>query len=164
MNTKHTPEPWVYRPYPNPKIMSCEISSSGSVIAAVCSLPLGIGENNAARIVACVNACAGMEDPAKEIATLRARIAELEQPATETEPTTVLGWLQKLPDGYRERAIEQYDPEFVEKEIDTWGQPKEMQGAIRVFALWEKTIERGDFWYGVYNHYDQGTPLPPLPI
>jgi hypothetical protein len=59
--------------------MSCEISSSGSVIAAVCSLPLGIGENNAARIVACVNACAGMEDPAKEIATLRARIAELER-------------------------------------------------------------------------------------
>lgn len=32
----------------------------------------------ASRIVACVNACAGIYDPAKEIASLRARIAELE--------------------------------------------------------------------------------------
>jgi hypothetical protein len=33
----------------------------------------------AARIVDCVNACEGMGDPIKEIASLRARIAELEQ-------------------------------------------------------------------------------------
>jgi hypothetical protein len=32
---------------------------------------------NAARIVACVNACAGMDDPAAEIDRLRARIADL---------------------------------------------------------------------------------------
>jgi hypothetical protein len=80
-----------------------------------------------------------------------------------TAPTTVLGWLELLPDGYRERAIGQYDEKFVAKEIATWGQPEKMQDAIRNFALWEKTIERGDFWYGVHEHYRSGTPLPELP-
>ena len=37
---------------------------------------------NAARIVACVNACEGMADPAAEIAALRARVAELEKEAS----------------------------------------------------------------------------------
>ena len=156
----------------------------------------------ASRIVACVNACSGMSDPAKEIKALRSigerqnntirtmtrkqqqqlydymseqhnvsllisDMQEIERILTPNitvpKPTTVLGWLEFLPDGYRERAIGQYDEKFVVKEIATWGQPKEMQGAIRNFALWETTIERGDFWYDVYEHYRSGTPLPELP-
>ena len=47
---------------------------------------------NAARIVACVNACAGMVDPAKEIAELRSEVewarrvalAALERPAVQS--------------------------------------------------------------------------------
>jgi hypothetical protein len=76
----HTPEPWehgegsyIVSPHPiyngddsntwykdtdgNPKYLICE-SVSGS---------------NAVRIISCVNACAGMEDPAAEIAALKER-------------------------------------------------------------------------------------------
>jgi hypothetical protein len=86
---------------------------------------------------------------------LRARIAELEQP----EPTTVLGWLQRLPDGYRERAIGQCDPEFVPT-----AEPICIQDAISSFAEWMYTNEKDEFWNDVFFHYYQGKPLPPLPI
>lgn len=46
--------------------------------------PTLTGAEQVARAVACMNACAGMADPAAEIATLRARVAELED-ALETE-------------------------------------------------------------------------------
>jgi hypothetical protein len=91
-----------------------------------------------------------------ENATLRARIAELEQPATEPEPTTVLGWLQRLPDGYRERAIGQCD--------NPQGERASLPTALVISFIWSETNEGDDFWRAVYNHYDQGTPLPPLPI
>jgi hypothetical protein len=89
-----------------------------------------------------------------ENATLRARIAELEQPTT--EPTTVLGWLQRLPEGYRERAIGQCD-----KPNETCNS---ILNAIYAFAFWDKTNEDDSFWNQVKNHYENGTPLPPLPI
>jgi hypothetical protein len=89
---------------------------------------------------------------------------ELEQPKpTEpeptTEPTTVLGWLERLPNGYRERALEQYDPEF-----ELRAKPTCIKYAIASFADWTRTNEKDVFWNDVYLHYDQGTPLPPLPI
>jgi hypothetical protein len=97
-----------------------------------------------------------------ENATLRARIAELEQPTPVTEPefTTVLGWLQRLPDGYRERAIGQYNSKFwpTDEPIYT------IDNAISRFGLWNKTNEGATFWHQVCDHYLQGTPLPPLPI
>jgi hypothetical protein len=96
-----------------------------------------------------------------ENASLRARIAELEQP-TPTEPyptppyTTVLKWLQRLPDGYRERAIGQCDnPQDERASLPT---------ALVISFIWHETNEGGDFWRDVYNHYEYGTPLPPLPI
>lgn len=78
MNTKHTPEPWVLNEFAD--IYDVD-DSNGMLIAAVfpCEdLLLETHKANAARIVACVNACAGMEDPAAEIAALQERIAELE--------------------------------------------------------------------------------------
>jgi hypothetical protein len=94
-----------------------------------------------------------------ENATLRARIAELEQLTANGGKKTVVEYLMKLPDGYRERALEQYDPEF-----EPTAEPTCMEDAIASFAAWEKTNEQEDFWLAVYFHYDQGTPLPQLPI
>ena len=97
-----------------------------------------------------------------ENATLRARIAELEQPTSTTNAgtKTVVEYLMELPDGYRERALEQYDPAFwpTDEPICT------IQDAIFSFARWKKTNEEHHFWLAVYNHYANGTPLPPLPI
>ena len=96
-----------------------------------------------------------------ENATLRARIAELEQPTPTTNggKKTVVEFLMHRPDGYRERAIEQYDPEF-----EPTAEPTCMEDAVRWFAKWSETNEDDFFWLAVYNHYYQGTPLPPLPI
>jgi uncharacterized protein (DUF2249 family) len=91
-----------------------------------------------------------------ENASLRARIAELEQPPAEPEPTTILGWLERLPDGYRERAIGQCDyPEGKRDSIAT---------ALQSGFTWHETNEGDSFWSQVANHYEQCTPLPPLPI
>jgi hypothetical protein len=73
-----------------------------------------------------------------------------------TEPTTVLGWLERLPDGYRERAIEQCGyPQ---------GKRDSLPTALIIGFIWRETNEGQDFWHAVHKHYDCGTPLPPLPI
>lgn len=66
MSTKHTPEPWI--------AVGERVVGNGIIIASCSHGDIA----NPGRIVACVNACAGMEDPAAEIAALRARVAELE--------------------------------------------------------------------------------------
>ncbi len=53
---------------------------SGPDMRLICIIPSGVyGEGNekadARRIIACVNACAGMKDPEKEIAALRAEVS-----------------------------------------------------------------------------------------
>jgi hypothetical protein len=78
---KHTPEPWEF------KDTEMKITGAGDwfglqVIANVSpkmSFTKGMGTQcaNAARIVACVNACAGMDDPAGEIERLRAEREQL---------------------------------------------------------------------------------------
>ena len=86
---KHTPEPW----YEAGGIIfyhKGERLLSDSLIAKFFASPrygLNVKTSyaNAARVVACVNACAGMADPAAEIAALRARVAELEK---EAQPCT----------------------------------------------------------------------------
>ena len=137
---KHTPEPWVE---------SHTLVFGDDTLVARCA-----NENtaNAQRIVDCVNACAGMNDPATEIATLRARVAELEKA---TEPTTVREWLEQLPDGYRERALEQCD--CLDERCTS------MSMALIIFSVWEDTQEKFRFWNAVDEHYTEGTPLPPLP-
>ena len=76
--TRHTPEPWRVKFAHG---TSDVYDKEGELIALV--YPTEGPENaaNAARIVACVNACKGMADPAAEIAALRARVAELEKEA-----------------------------------------------------------------------------------
>jgi hypothetical protein len=72
----HTPTPWK-------RNSSIIIDSKGECIAILhdgCTdFDNAIFDAN--RIVACVNACEGMEDPAKEIQTLRDRVKELEDAA-----------------------------------------------------------------------------------
>lgn len=84
--TKHTPEPW--------RIVNSNTPKSGKNLLHI--LPVGVtisehapvarfydqqrnlyrnGEENATRIVQCVNACAGMDDPAAEIAELKRKAA-----------------------------------------------------------------------------------------
>jgi hypothetical protein len=162
MNTKHTPEPWEQRV----KDLDERTHPAYREIKAGCGYYVDINqkekgfgitgyisEQDASRIVACVNACAGMEDPAKEIASLRARIAELEWATI--EPTTVFGWLQRLPDGYRERALSQC--KMLSLNCDT------MATSVH-FMSKHRTVEGWGFWDDVYLHYKRGTPLPPLPI
>ena len=80
MKTKHTPEPWVVMPV-NESWYGVQHTHHKFTPLGSCQLTVDYcpeSKSNAARIVACVNACAGMEDPAAEIAALRARVAELD--------------------------------------------------------------------------------------
>ena len=71
METKHTPEPWVLA---DMYIVESDTTKGTAVVAntrAPTTTPYSECRANAARIVACVNACAGIEDPAVELARLR---------------------------------------------------------------------------------------------
>jgi hypothetical protein len=73
--SKHTPEPWEtdYESWPA-YIQAATLSEEGDKEwVANC----GDNKANASRIVACINACAGMGDPQAEIASLKAREAEM---------------------------------------------------------------------------------------
>ena len=76
--SNHTPEPW----YWHENGSYCEIDSErdgqiGDSCASSCLGDIDLGRANACRIVACVNACEGMEDPAAEIAELKRQRNEL---------------------------------------------------------------------------------------
>ena len=79
----HTPEPWhfisdrIYRTTPAEHIYIAETQPTGRGNATEMI-------SNARRIIACVNACAGMTDPAVEIAALRAALEPL-KPSESTE-------------------------------------------------------------------------------
>jgi len=155
---KHTPEPWAN----GTAILKTDEIADLLLDYGHYTAHLGrissIGEDDAliaARIVACVNACAGMDDPATEIAALRKRIEELTRLAE--QPTTVEGWLKLLPDGYRERALVQTDE--YRKNWDSGN----MLCAVESFARWSTTDEKDEFWRAVCDHYTYGTPLPKLP-
>ena len=96
--SKHTPEPWALSSESQRIIVEApafEGASSLRLIGSTCGHPDSwaypteeAGYANALRIVSCVNACAGMEDPDKEIAELRRQRDEL------------LTELDKLANGY----------------------------------------------------------------
>ena len=70
---KHTPEPWRITTHLSSDITHIVRRIDGEK-HAVCIIRTNNAEEanaNAARIVACVNACAGMDDPAAEIERLR---------------------------------------------------------------------------------------------
>lgn len=68
----HTKEPW----HVDEDFNIAHKGIGESVIAT--THYYGEYEANARRIVACVNACAGMADPATELTAIRARVAEME--------------------------------------------------------------------------------------
>jgi hypothetical protein len=82
-STKHTPEPWGWNMHDmdgrtkwyireHPWHHAGPVAQGGR---AICKVSAVVGNTaaraNASRIVACVNACAGIEDPASELARLR---------------------------------------------------------------------------------------------
>ena len=78
--SKHTQEPWFHhKPAGSQHTSGGYINNSASRnIDAICHVYGGdTGLANAARIVTCVNACAGMEDPAAEIDELKRQRDEL---------------------------------------------------------------------------------------
>jgi hypothetical protein len=73
---KHTKEPWCLR--------GVNIDSDNSDVSVGCCYKThSVGQTpksalaNAKRIIACVNACAGMEEPAMEIPALKAELERL---------------------------------------------------------------------------------------
>ena len=80
----HTPEPWSINAYEQwdkfgpikraSIVAQWDNGFSETLLIATVNTTKQI-EANAARIVACVNACAGMVDPSEEIARLRAAVA-----------------------------------------------------------------------------------------
>lgn len=68
--SKHTPEPWNLD---SDDVVAWIDGADGESITEV------FGDANARRIVACVNACAGMDEPAVAIARLRAENARLRE-------------------------------------------------------------------------------------
>lgn len=79
--SEHTPEPWELSSE-SPKIIVVPSMFEGpelrTLIGSTCGHPNSwaypteeAGAANALRIISCVNACAGMEDPEREIAELR---------------------------------------------------------------------------------------------
>ena len=83
--TKHSPEPWydgggrIYYKDSNRAPSQCFIAKFYA--SPVYGMSVKSAVLNSERVVACINACAGMADPADEIAALRARVAELEKEA-----------------------------------------------------------------------------------
>lgn len=69
--SKHTPEPWTY--YTEPQPNGCPIIGARGLMVAMLAHSVNHADQkaeaigNADRIVSCVNACAGMSDPAEQI-------------------------------------------------------------------------------------------------
>ena len=80
--SNHTPEPWVIDNRDRLATNFYSDDATGSIIGGCQDYqfayrPLDERLANARRIVACVNACEGMEDPAAEIAELKRQRDEL---------------------------------------------------------------------------------------
>jgi len=71
------------------------------------------------------------------------------------KPTTVRGWLETLPDGYRQRALGQFSSQNIECE--------NLINALREFSDWGKTKEGRLFWNEVDEWALGHHNLPPLP-
>ena len=70
-------------------------------------------------------------------------------------PTTFRGWLETLPDGYRERALGQCL--ILGCKVDS------LIRAIAKFSKWKDAKEGGLFWLHVYDWSRGLGDLPPLP-
>jgi hypothetical protein len=74
--TKHTAEPWDARDDDGtgtvPCVLAKQVTAAGNFYVAQCNVFA-----DAQRIVACVNALAGVEDPEKTVADMRAALGDL---------------------------------------------------------------------------------------
>ena len=71
---------------------------------------------------------------------------------------TVKQWLQELPDGYRERALNNMNPEKADQKF-----PSLTLAVFNAFN-WVTTLEGGSFWNQVWDQLTEPKiPLPPLP-
>ena len=78
--SKHTPEPWKFWGDKEAIVMDKPLHSKHGFIAVMAcneDVSARTSSANARRIVTCVNACAGMADPAAEIAELKRQRDEL---------------------------------------------------------------------------------------
>jgi hypothetical protein len=67
------------------------------------------------------------------------------------QPTTVRGWLETLPDGYRERAIDYTDRSELDESAG------DLSIAVSRAFFWKDTEEGSEFWGLVANG-----ELPPI--
>ncbi len=80
---KHTPEPWVLFEVGERFKYQCPAAASDNTSILTTTEEDGVvwaavyNDEDARRIVACVNACAGMENPADEIAKLKSERSEM---------------------------------------------------------------------------------------
>jgi len=74
---------------------------------------------------------------------------------------TIKEWLMELPDGYRERALENANKYLAVNTCDVT--EVSLLRTINCAFVWKETHEGHRFWKRVKDHYAKGTPLPPLP-
>ena len=70
------------------------------------------------------------------------------------KPTTVLGWLETMPEPWRGQAIASLYPGRGDKVVSS------MKNAMNEMFWWSTTPEGKDYWFAVSNHYLCGTDLP----
>ena len=75
---------------------------------------------------------------------------------------SILEWLQELPEGYRERAIRNYDENFCGSHDKI---EQNISSALRHAFDWHHSPETYSFWYDVYCYaMNTSRKLPPLPV
>ena len=118
MMSKHTPEPWKYEKelsaWCDEWLISMDAGDRGRGICIAETRPGSAagGQENASRIVTCVNACAGMADPAAEIAELKRQRDELLVALGAAIPLIKqarLDWCDQNAESYDEDVVTPYD-------------------------------------------------------
>lgn len=115
--SKHTPEPWVFDDLQDLETNFYSDDATGSIIGGCQEYMFAhrdIEERraNARRIVTCINACAGMADPAAEIAELKRQRDELLAALGVAIPLIKqarLDWCDQNAESYDEDVVTPYD-------------------------------------------------------
>lgn len=71
--------------------------------------------------------------------------------------------LESLPDGYRELGLEEAEKQGW-YEVKPNNECKSISKALYSCFNWADTSQGWNFWMQVKDHYEKGTPLPPLPV
>ena len=143
--TRHTPEPWCF--YMSPVGLPCsdwsiyrdlDTDTNGpdgaQHLAEVFGQHFSVNNRNAARIVACVNACTGMADPAAEIAKLKG-FQDFALSAAKQEADELAHLRAKVQSSASKEAVNTVCTQFREQAV--------MLAALRAQRdeLWEALVE-----------------------